>query len=469
MKTNQTSLDFFGAAGTVTGSRYLLSHAGKKILVDCGLFQGLKELRARNWEDFPLSPSEVDIVLLTHGHLDHCGYLPRFVKAGFKGEIWATRPTIDVAKIVLADSAKIQEEDAERANRNGFSKHKPALPLYTLAEAGQVNAHFRPCDPYDWNELFPGIRCRFRYNGHIIGATFIELELDGKIVVFSGDVGRPVDWLLSAPEKPAKADVLILESTYGDRLHPGDVLPNIAGLVCDALARHGTLLIPGFAVERAQTLMYLLWKLQRQNLIPAVPVYFDSPMGASALEVFIRYQSWHIIPADELQQVVRWIRRVTSVRETNQLAASRGAKIVIAGSGMASGGRILTYFWHLLGDPETAVLFTGYQAEGTRGRQLLEGVRQLKIFGKICKVHAKIRQIEGLSAHADQAELIGWLSELSQTPRQIFITHGEPAAALSLSAKIRETYGWKAHVPLMYERVLLFQEEAETDEHQEKC
>lgn len=444
---SEVKIQFLGAAGTVTGSKYLIETGEKTILVDCGLFQGLKELRLRNWAGFPVDPSKIDLVLLTHGHLDHTGYLPKLVSEGFSGRIFGTKPTLEIAKIILEDSARIQEEDAERANAGKFTKHKPAKPLYDTRDVENAVRHFQPQPLDKWLELGQQVYCRFRYNGHILGATFIELKIGPRLFVFSGDIGREQDALMLPPEKPEKADVLFIESTYGNRFHKGDSENDLADIINKAVLSRGTIIIPSFAVERTQTLMYLLWKLKKNHLIPAIPIYMDSPMGANVLEVFENNLSWHKLPLDDCREMCKDIKLIRTIAETYSLAASKSGKIIIAGSGMASGGRVLTYFVQYLGDPSATILLAGYQAKGTRGRQLEEGAGEIKLFGKYFPVKAKISKIDNLSSHADQSGLINWLSKLKSAPENIFIVHGEPDAAQALKEKIEEVYGWNCNIP----------------------
>ncbi len=444
---NKIKIHFLGASSTVTGSKYLIETQDKNILVDCGLFQGLKELRLLNWESIPFNVAKIDVVLLTHGHLDHVGYLPRLVSEGFSGEIWGTDPSLEIARLILEDSAKIQEEDAERANAEGFSKHRPAKPLYDTKDVKKTLPLFRPQPLDKWIEIAKEIFCRFKYNSHIIGATFIELKVQNKILVFSGDVGRGNDLLMHPPQKPEAADVLFIESTYGDRLHPEHSEEKLIEVINTAAKKQGTIIIPGFAVERIQMLMYLLWKLRKKEAIPDLPIYMDSPMGTSVLDVFVRNPSWHKLPIDDCKEMLEDIKQIRTIQETYKLAASGLPKIIIAASGMASGGRILTYFVQYLGRPSATVLLVGYQAEGTRGRALLEGAKEVKLFGKYFPVKAEIKNLEGLSAHTDQKGLIDWMSGLKQTPKHIFIVHGEHNASVGLKDKINEVYGWNSTIP----------------------
>ncbi|MFI5203148.1 MAG: MBL fold metallo-hydrolase RNA specificity domain-containing protein [Flavobacteriales bacterium] len=443
------NIHFLGASETVTGSKFLVETGRKNILIDCGLFQGLKELRLRNWAALPVDVSKIDHVILTHGHLDHVGYLPLLLKQGFKGNIYATQPTIEIAKLILQDSAKIQEEDAVRANKYGYSKHHPAVPLYTVGEAKAVFEYFNATTVNQWIELEPAISFRFKYVGHIIGATFVELKIDNKILVFSGDIGRLEDPIMRKPEKPQQADYLFIESTYGDRNHPGDTENKLAALINKLATKKGTIIIPSFAVERAQLLMYYLWKLLREKKIPAIPVYMDSPMGTLVLEVFKNSPIWHKLSADDCNQICNDIKIIKKQEQTEALARTKTPKIIIASSGMASGGRVLTYFEHYLDDPTATIMLTGYQGEGTRGRDLLDGAKEIKMRGKWWKVRAEVVLAEGLSAHADQTELIDWMSELKNKPKQVFIIHGEKRAAMAFQKKLDEVYQMKAIIPQM--------------------
>ncbi len=446
MKKDLT-IHFFGAASTVTGSKYLIELSGEKILIDCGLFQGLKELRLLNWQSLPFDVSTLDTVILTHGHLDHVGYLPLLVKQGFKGKIYATAPTIEITKLILLDSAKIQEEDAERANRFGYSKHHPAKPLYTTNEAEAVFPLFQMETIDNWIKLSDLFTFRFRYNGHIVGATFIELKAADKLIVFSGDIGRQEDPLLFPPQKPEKADIIFIESTYGGRLHPAEPEIRLAEIINKAATKNGTIIIPVFAVERAQLLMFYMWKLKNEHLIPDLPVYMDSPMGQDVLKIFGKHHSSHKLSPSESKQIRREINVVSKQDETLKLAKSDTPKIILAASGMATGGRVLTYFEHYLGQKSATILMVGYQGEGTRGRALLDGAKEVKMRGKFWDVHATCTLVEGLSAHADQSELIDWLSSLTKNPEKLFIVHGELESSKSLKEKLEEVYRYNCIIP----------------------
>lgn len=450
MKNNIT-VHFLGAAGTVTGSKFLINTGEHKILVDGGLFQGLKQLRLKNWDQFPVNVPEIDAVVSTHGHMDHTGYLPRLMKMGYKGPIHGTRPTLEIAEIILRDSAKIQEEEAKKANKEGYSKHHPAEPLYTVKDAEQAIAHFNSLKEDVWIELFSEVKIRFQYNGHIIGATFIEMDIYGKRFVFSGDIGRSKDELLRAPKKPQKADVLFIESTYGDRLHSEENLEErLAEIINNTYEKGGTLIIPSFAVERTQTLMYVIWKLKQKKAIPTMPMIMDSPMGANVLKVFEDNRDWHELKPEEYRGMCNAFRIVKSYKETWEIISKNEPKIVIAGSGMISGGRVLTHLQQYIGKLETTVLLAGFQAEGTRGRKLLEGASEVKIYGKEYPVEAEIINLEVLSAHADQKEMLDWMSEIENVPEKIFVVHGETAAAATFKEKVKERYGWEAEIPDLY-------------------
>ncbi len=445
-------IHFLGAAGTVTGSKFLIETSEKNILIDCGMFQGLKELRQINWEQLPIDVSTIDVVLLTHGHLDHTGYLPRLVKQGYRGKIIGTAPSLAIAKIILLDSAKIHEEEAEKANAEAYSKHSQAEPFYSLEEAEATLGFFMAEERDQWLPISEHIKCRFRYNGHIIGATFIELEIFGKTFVFSGDIGREQDLLLFPPEKPANADYLFIESTYGDKLHPQEsVSEKLVELISKTIHNRGNLIIPSFAVERLQTLMFLLWKLYNENRIPNIPIFIDSPMGNNVLSVFQNFPDWHKMPMKDFNAMNNRMRIITSYKDTWKTIDNPQPKVVIAGSGMVTGGRVLTYLKQLIDKTNTTILLVGYQAEGTRGRDLLEGAKQLKFFGKMHAVKAEIHHIESLSAHADQQGLLDWASNIKNKPEETFLIHGEAEAQEALKMKLENNYGWKVHIPQLFE------------------
>lgn len=444
------NIQFLGGAGTVTGSKTLVETGGKRLLIDCGLFQGLKALRELNWAPFPVGPETLDSVLLTHGHLDHCGFLPRLVAQGFNGKIYCTAPTRDIARLILLDSAKIQEEEAAQANERAYSKHAPALPLYTVAEAEYCLRHFHTVAPDTDVLLGDGMSFRFFPAGHIIGACSIALHAEGKVLVFSGDIGRDDDVLMYPPVKPLEADYVFLESTYGNRLHPATHAGlELETLINNTVRKNGTVIIPGFAIERIQSVMYEIWQLLQQQRLPDVPYIVDSPMGISVLEVFEENTKWHKLKPPQCGDMCRMFRMVSSFAETIEILYDQRPKVIIAASGMLTGGRVLKYLEQYISLPETAVILTGFQAEGTRGRKLLEGDKSIKIWGKYYPVRAQVFEISGMSAHADQGGLMNWLSALKKAPVQVFLVHGENESADTLRLKISERFGWDCHVPLL--------------------
>ncbi len=446
--SNDISIQFLGAAGTVTGSKTLIRAKGKKILVDCGLFQGLKHLRALNWQPLPIEASEIDAVILTHAHIDHTGYLPRLVQQGFEGPIYGSAPTCEITEVLLLDSAKIQEEDAEHANRKGYTKHKPAKPLYDLEDARNTLPLLTSHPEDEWKELGDGIRFRFKNNAHIIGATHVDIEIDEKCIIFSGDIGRIDDPMLEVPDKPKKADYLIIESTYGDRLHPSvDTEKQFSEILHRVADRNGILIVPSFTVDRAQDFMYLFWKLEQKKDIPEFPIYLDSPMGVDVSKVFNKYYRWHKLGPKVFDEVFRNTKMVRSYKDTEKLATDKRPKIVIAGSGMMNGGRVLTYLKRHLSNPDSTIIIPGYQAEGTRGRSIHDGVHEIKIHGEYYPVRAHIEDIRTMSSHADQAQIIDWLSGLQKDPACIFINHGEPKSSDALRIKLQDTFGWKVVIP----------------------
>jgi len=439
-----------GGVGTVTGSKTLVESNGIRILIDCGQFQGLKPLRELNWEPLPILPSTIDFVLLTHGHLDHCGWLPRLGNQGFTGKIYCTSPTASVAKLILLDSAKIQEEDAKMANEGKFSKHEIAEPLYTVAQVEKILSNFKIIQPNKAIALDAEIETVFTNAGHILGACTVELRLEGKVIVFSGDIGRDNDVLMFPPTKPHKADYVFLESTYGNKLHPDtDPKDELAIHITNAVQNGGTVIIPSFAVERAQSVMYLLWQLKEEGRIPNIPYVVDTPMGISMLELFMNNRNWHRLKEYEFVAMCKMFTMISDYQETIDMIYNKQPKVVIAASGMVTGGRVLSYLERYIGLPETTVIIIGYQGEGTRGRQLLEGAEEIKIRGKYYEVKAKVIEIEGLSAHGDQKDLLNWLSDLEQKPEKVFLVHGESEPADELKNKIQERYGFDCVVPSM--------------------
>lgn len=449
-------IKFLGGTGTVTGSKTLVESNGIRILIDCGQFQGIKSLRELNWEPLPILPNTIDFVLLTHGHLDHCGWLPRLVNQGFEGKIYCTSQTAAIAKLILLDSAKIQEEEAERANKEHYSKHEKAEPLYNVIQAEKVFPLFRVLKTNEEVLLDPEISAVFRNAGHIIGACSIELKLEGKTLVFSGDIGRDDDVLMFPPIKPKEADYVFLESTYGNRIHPDeDVKLLLETYINNTYQINGTVIIPSFAVERAQTIMYLLWQLKIENKIPDISYIIDTPMGISVLDIFMNNRNWHKLSESDCIEMCQMFTLNSDYKETIISIFDKQPKVVIAASGMITGGRVLSYLERYIGLPETTVIIVGYQAEGTRGRKLLEGATEIKIYGKYYPVLAKILEIEGLSAHGDQNDLLNWLSDLKKKPEKVFLVHGENQPADELRIKINEKYGFDCAVPMMGQEIEL--------------
>ena len=456
------TLSFLGAAGTVSGSRHLLEVGRQRLLVDCGLFQGEKRLRLKNWQDFPVPPASIDAVVLTHAHLDHSGFLPRLVGGGFKGPIFATAPTADLLDLLLYDSAKCQAEDAAYANKKGYSRHRPALPLYDEKDVSRTLKQLKRIDRLNWFEPIAGVRCRGHDAGHMLGSCFYELELGDPPVrlVCSGDVGRFDAPLYHDPAPPPACDYLVCESTYGDRDHAQDnPLDELAAVVNESVARGGMLLIASFAVGRAQQLVYLLRTLMGSGQIPSLPIWVDSPMAVAATEVFRQHAKEHdFVEAIEAGVVgslsPRDVQLARSAAESKAINAHDGPGVIIAASGMMNGGRILHHLKRRLPLPNTTVLLAGFQAKGTRGRSLQEGSRVLKIHGREIPVAAAVRQIDAFSGHADRREMIRWLEALPP-PKQTFLVHGEPAAARGMAARLTEMFQWKTSCPAIGTRVVL--------------
>ncbi|MBN2710152.1 MAG: MBL fold metallo-hydrolase [Calditrichaceae bacterium] len=454
------NLTFFGAVGTVTGSRFLLEINNEKYLIDCGLFQGLKKHRLLNWEPFPVDPAEINTVLLTHAHIDHTGYLPKLVREGFKGKVYCTHATRDLCGIMLADSAHLQEEDAFWANKKGYSKHKPALPLYTIKDAEKTMKYFKPVHYGEEIYLQKDLRIRFRDAGHILGSSFIDIKRrDGKgsrKILFSGDFGRPDRPVLGDPDQVYNVDYLVLESTYGDRLHEqGNSSAELARVINDSYKRRGVLVIPSFSVGRTQTLLFAIRELEESGKIPVMPVYMDSPMAINATEIFENRISNFNLVARKLSlrganifqpQMLKVCAKKEESKAINQIAEKA---IIISASGMATGGRILHHLAYRLPENKNTVLFIGYQAQGTRGRVILEGNKEVKIHGAQVPVRAKIENISGYSAHGDYEEILAWLMAFNKPPEKVFLVHGEPEASQSLAEKIRNAYGWNVEIPVM--------------------
>ena len=451
------NLKFLGAAGTVTGSRYLLDTGTTKILVDCGLFQGYKPLRLRNWAPFPVAPGEIDAVVLTHAHLDHSGYLPLLVRNGFRGRILCTHATRHLCKILLRDSGHLQEREAEYANRHSFSKHRPALPLYTQEDAERSLGHFTGVDFGSEHQVANGLSVKFRHAGHILGAATAELRAGDVRLVFSGDLGRPDSPTMLPPEPVAAADYLVVESTYGNRQHSDtDPATALAQVITRTTRRGGTVLIPAFAVGRAQDLLYLIGKLKASQRIPrALPVFLDSPMATEASRIFHEHREDHRLDEEECNRTYSSASYVRDVQESKALNANPAPKVIISASGMATGGRVLHHLKNLAPDRRNTLLFAGFQAGGTRGALIVGGADTVKIHGEEVAVRAEVVNLEMLSAHADAGEILAWLRGFEHAPKMTFVTHGEPAAADTLRRRIQSELGWPCSVPDQLEAVTL--------------
>lgn len=455
-------LTFLGAAGTVTGSKYLLESKKTRILIDCGLYQGVKSRRNRNWKALDFDPKSIDAVLLTHAHIDHSGMLPALARDGFRGPIFTSPPTKALSQILLPDAAYIQEEDAAYANKKGFSKHKPALPLYTRADADACLRLFRSVD-FERVHTVGDFSFRMQNAGHILGAASVEVSSPtGKSVLFSGDLGRDDDLLMCPPEPPASPDFVVLESTYGDRIHSrADPLETLSGILRDTLRRRGILLIPSFAVGRTQTLLYCFHEIFRRHLAPRVPVYVNSPMATSVTDLFRRSTEHHRLPTAKCEDVCREALFTRSVAESRELDRRTEPMIIISASGMATGGRILHHLKTLGPDRRNTILLPGFQAPGTRGDAIAAGAESVKLHGIRVPIRAQVRQLDMFSAHADQPALLDWLSRAKRPPRKVFVTHGEAVPADTLRQLIGERLGLSAVVPDLHDSVDLESEKAE--------
>lgn len=474
-----SSITFLGAARTVTGSKYLLDTGTSKVLVDAGLFQGLKELRERNWQPFPIPAVEIDAIVLTHAHLDHCGYLPRLVSQGFRGRIFCTAGTLDLCRIVLPDAGRIQEEDAANANRHGYSKHAPALPLYTETDAFRAISQLQPVGYDRAMPVVPGVEVEFVNAGHLLGSAYARVRTADRTILFGGDLGRFGRPVLPDPSSVAEADYLLVESTYGNRVHqPDDNGAQLADIITTTAGRGGRIIIPAFAIGRVEELLYWLKRLEEEKRIPVLPVFLDSPMAVDALS---RYQQRLAEldpelnpeshdekaphgPADHQERLserqrhaqqerqvcafcTERFRTISSAAESKQLTQSKMPAIVISASGMATGGRVLHHLKAGLPDSRNTVLFVGYQAAGTRGRQLVDGQKVVKIHGEMIPVQARIELVESMSAHADSAEILRWLGGFTKPPRLTFLVHGEPVAMEALATAIHDRLGWITKMP----------------------
>jgi metallo-beta-lactamase family protein len=441
-------LTFLGATGTVTGSKTLLRGEGRPVLFDCGLFQGLKALRLRNWERLPVSPKGIGAVVLTHAHIDHSGYLPLLVRNGFRGHVYCTRATFDLCKILLPDSGHLQEEQARFANEHGFSKHKPALPLYTVEDAVRALKQITPVDYDHPRDIDGGVRVRFLPAGHILGASIVVAEAGGRRIVFSGDLGRMADPVMRPPTRVAEADTLIVESTYGNRRHAqADPEAELEGHLRRAFERKGVVIIPAFAVGRAQMLLHFLARIRARGVLDGIPVYLNSPMAIDATRIFRHYRAEHRLTEEECQAACSVAKMVNTPEESKALNTRSGPMVIVSASGMATGGRVLHHLQAFAPDPRNLVLFSGFQAAGTRGAAMVEGAESVKIHGEYVPIRAEVANLDSLSAHADYAEILDWLSGFSRAPAHTYITHGEPSASDELRRRITETLGWACSVP----------------------
>jgi metallo-beta-lactamase family protein len=445
------SLTFLGAARTVTGSKYLLEVDGRRILFDCGLFQGLKELRLRNWAALPVPAETIDAVVLTHAHIDHTGWLPRLIGQGFTGPVFCTAGTADLCKLVLPDAAHLQDEDAKFANKRGFSKHAPALPLYTELDAAEALRRFKP-QPFNRKiSILDGLEVEFINAGHLLGSSYVLLtrqDKSGGRILFGGDLGRYSRPILPDPSPGVEADVLLVESTYGDRQHTADDDgERLAAIITDTIARRGKVIIPAFAIGRVEELLYWIFKLEDQGRLEKLPIYVDSPMAIKGLEY---YNS----RTDELDKEIVAMRRklprfisINSAMESKALVENDNPAVIIASSGMATGGRVVHHLFAGLPDPRNTVLFVGFQAAGTRGRQLEDGAQHVKMFGQYVPVHARIERIDGMSAHADAGEIVRWLRTFPRPPKTTYLVHGEVVAQDALKVRITKELGWNVEIP----------------------
>jgi metallo-beta-lactamase family protein len=461
------TIQFLGATGTVTGSKYVVEVGGSRVMIDCGLFQGMKELRERNWAPLPITPASIGWVILTHAHIDHTGYLPRLTRDGFTGPVYCTQSTADLLEIMLPDSARIQEEDAEYANRKGFSKHHPALPLYNESDARAALRQIHGVEFDTDFRLSKFLSARFVPAGHILGSSFVEMNITERgrepvKVIFSGDLGRYDEPILNDPSQAVEADYLLVESTYGNRLHERtDPKDRLAEIINATVERQGKVIIPAFAVGRTQLLVYYLRELEDEGRIPVLPVAVDSPMGASATKLYVRHKGEHDL---DMQRFERAKRNALATKNFSLVQGRNGSKaldeqsgpaIIISASGMATGGRVLHHLARFLPDPASTLIFVGFQAAGTRGRRLLNGEAEIKIHGQMIPSRAKIESIGSLSAHADANEIMRWLAGFHRPPKKTFIVHGEPDAAQALRDRIEKEMGWNAVIPTYQEIVEL--------------
>ncbi len=441
-------LQFLGATGTVTGSKYLLEHDGRRLLVDCGLFQGIKQLRLRNWATLPVAASSIDAVVLTHAHIDHSGFIPRLIAEGFRGTVHATEATVELCALLLPDSGHLQEEDARFANRHGLSKHEPALPLYTEEQARRALTHFQAHAFEETFEPLPGFRIRFRRAGHILGAASVRVECAGKIVLFSGDLGTDADLVMRGPEPPEAADCVLIESTYGNRSHPVEsALSEFADVITRTAARGGIVVVPAFAVGRAQTLLDGIRRLKAERRIPDLPVFMNSPMATDVTRLLERHTDEHRLTQAQCRAMCAGVKFVNTEAESRALNNMRFPAVIISASGMATGGRVVHHLEAFAPDPKNSIVFAGYQAAGTRGAAMVGGARTIRIHGAWIPVNAEVVSLQGMSAHADREGLLAWIAKLPRAPGHVYVTHGETEAADALRQAIEERHGWPCSVP----------------------
>lgn len=441
-------IGFWGAAGTVTGSRFLLDGSKGRVLVDCGMFQGGKTIRRRNWEPFPADPASINAVVLTHAHIDHSGFLPAFVRDGFSGPIYCTPATAELLELLLRDSAHLQEEEARYANKKKSSRHVPAKPLFTIEDAEaalkllEVRKFSTPFSPA------PGFEASYSHAGHILGAASVRIVENDVSVLFSGDLGQEGDLVMREPDEPPASDYVLIESTYGDRLHAvGDPFEELEKVVNTTIANGGSVLFPAFAVGRSQVLMHILAELRHQERIPNVPIYLNSPMATSVTDLYLRFASEHNLSDEQCSRIWSGVEFVQTIEQSKELTASDEPKIVISASGMATGGRVLHHLIAMLPHSQNSVVFAGHQVEGTRGALLVNGLKRIRIYGDEIDVFANIVHMEELSAHADRDELISWLKKMPKKPKKVFVVHGEPEAAASLRQLIQLDLQWQAEIP----------------------
>jgi metallo-beta-lactamase family protein len=449
-------IQFIGATETVTGSKYLISSGPMRVLIDCGLFQGLKNLRLRNWRELPFQASQIDSLILTHAHIDHSGYIPVLIKQGFRGKIYCSHGTKELCKILLPDSGYLQEEEAFFANKYKLTNHEPALPLYTRKEAEDSIQYFHPVDFDQEIDLGGGLKFSLLHAGHILGASMIRLSNGKKTVLFSGDLGRPHDVMMNPPAIVDETDYLVLESTYGNRLHESiDPKIELAEVITRTSKRGGTTIIPAFAVGRAQAVLFLIQQLNNEKKIPNIPIYLDSPMATDVTDLYCHFSAEHRLTNAECAAMSKVAKIINTVNDSKALDVDNFPKIIISASGMATGGRVVHHLKTFITNPKNTILFTGYQAAGTRGQTITNGAKEVKIHGQYFPIRAEVVVQDALSAHSDYQETLDWLRNFKRPIKEVFLTHGEPIAADVLRRKIKENFGWNCRVPEYLEKVNL--------------